>query len=253
MMRPLNIVAGRLLNRDGGFTLIEMLVSITIVSMMAAMLLPALSTARERGRTISCVNNLKQIGLALQMYSDDHDGYLVPAEYDDTDTDWPSILVRGGYVRAPIDTVASQVTSRSSVFRCPSGLAEVNFSGSNITSRDDPDGAKAHASTYGTGNYIHCWYGINGTISHPDKWPFTQISGATNQLNKASSITAPASMPAVYDGWWIHVGNDEWVNARHMKASKTNVLFFDGHVATFDSYQLPGVDDATAVDPRWRF
>lgn len=62
-----------------GFTLIELLVVIAIIAILTAMLCPVFARAREKARQSSCLSNVKQISLAVLLYSDDHDGLTPPA------------------------------------------------------------------------------------------------------------------------------------------------------------------------------
>src|SRR5579863_1490625 len=66
-------------HRSHGFTLIELLTVITVIGILAALLLPALNTAREKGKRVGCASNLHQIGLAMLMFAADNQNHLPSA------------------------------------------------------------------------------------------------------------------------------------------------------------------------------
>jgi prepilin-type N-terminal cleavage/methylation domain-containing protein/prepilin-type processing-associated H-X9-DG protein len=104
--------------RRGAFTLIELLVVAAIVAIMGALVLPALRSARERSKRISCGNNVRQIVLAMHYYSNDYDG-LLPQQ----------AVYSGSYTPDWSGRLTNYLQNTTAVFRCPSDNNARRFAG----------------------------------------------------------------------------------------------------------------------------
>ncbi len=176
------------MKRTKKFTLIELLVVIAIIAILAAILLPALGTAKEKAHQISCMNQLKQIGTAIEMYCNDFEGFapIAPStkglDYRCVST-WskpigfgllvPSYLPAMG-VAASWDVGKGLGNERSKLFHCPknrgSFLSMVTFSDYNYLGKDrklkNPS-AKAIGMDY-IGNFNRCYHVKQANVLYGD-------------------------------------------------------------------------------------
>jgi prepilin-type processing-associated H-X9-DG protein len=213
---------------------------VAIIAILAAMLLPALSQAREKARQAKCMSNLKQFGVMWYMYADDYDGWLCPpsSEYLGSSFVVPYPVLMRNYLNDPKITnatwsgISGNYRGGTSILQCPSNRNPMYY---------------AMCPHYGM-NYFPWIY-----VTHPGDYPtFVPVWHKDSQIKKASKVlllmdSAPI---AVYYSYSVSNNPSTWGNWHN---NGMNLLMFDGHVEWWSYNQLKGVSQTyqQIQEPPW--
>jgi len=183
------------------FTLIELLVVIAVIALLASLLLPALSKAREMGRRIKCISNLRQFGLALSMYVQDYDGYLFQGDGSYAWTNWAA----GNTTFNELYMGDKDLHQRGTVFDCPTGTE-------GWRSWENPP------------DYVD--YGYNKDLNLIRESRLSGHETTTVTFFDSRRYVLDASGPGLC--YWANAATGQGIQWCHN--SGANFLFYDGHV-----------------------
>ena len=232
------------------FTLIELLVVIAIIAILAGMLLPALSKAKEQAKITKCLNNIRQVGVASILYLDDFDDRYPPKTAKNGSTTQNSWVGKAGRI-SPYDAVTAadrhlnpylgntDEQAKVQVGHCPSDKISIADTG---RSQYEDFGSSYMANLYhpeGKGDPVIYSLNIN------DKTSIKQSA-----IRTPSRFVVFTSWGAYRVGWWSEdiksnptVATLTW----HQKSYRWSTLFGDGHVAlaTYNPSNGPVAPDYT--------
>jgi general secretion pathway protein G len=220
-----------------GFTLVELLVVIGIISVLIAMLLPALNKARQQAQVVQCMSNMRQIGMGIQMYTQQNKGMFPPRKLSDPGYIaghwlWINLLLDSRVIAS--DITPSKTTRYSKVFYCPAFMA-----GSAPINMADPDnfrvvnGLTSYSLNYALDADYTNWDG-SSAIRHG-----VRISQVRQPAETILVIEGNVSGSGSYYVLPYYSSGTGHVWAWHPK-DRCNVLWVDGHVSTV---QAPVQDD----------
>jgi prepilin-type N-terminal cleavage/methylation domain-containing protein/prepilin-type processing-associated H-X9-DG protein len=221
--------------KSQAFTLIELLVVIAIIAVLAAILFPVFARARENARKASCLSNLKQMGLAWTMYSQDYDEKAVPSGTQDMKLD--GTILWDGYhnFSATADDPNASDATKSPMYPY---MKNTQFTGCPSANSVAPD-------VWGTTNYGYNVIYIGGYGGYVEGWAtsITKLPGATLMPASLASITRPSETvlfgdsglpgsPATTRYPWLFPPSFKsvWYEDAHaLHNGMANVVFADGH------------------------